>query len=84
MNAKFFFVPALSVSALLAVVLAPPTVHGEGGADEPAVNALLTEITVQQAVLAENQTKIDARLATIAENVRIARIFVSRGGGKTP
>ena len=81
MNAKFFFVPALSLSALLAVVLAPPTVRGEGAADEPAVTALLAEVAAQQVVIAENQTKIDAKLAVVAENVRVARIFVSRGGG---
>lgn len=83
MNAKFFFIPALSVSALLAVILAPPTVRGEGAADEPAVTALLAEVAAQQAVIAENQTKIDAKLATVAENVRVARLFVARGGGRT-
>lgn len=84
MNAKLFFVPALTVSALLAVSLAPTPVRGQAAPDEPALTALLAEVAAQQVVIAENQTKIDAKLAAAAENVRIARIFVSRGGGKAP
>ena len=33
----------------------------------------------QQAIIADNQTKIDAKLATIGENVRQARIYAGRG-----
>ncbi|MCE9611779.1 MAG: hypothetical protein K8R23_16385 [Chthoniobacter sp.] len=83
MNAKLFFVPALGVSALLAVLLSPPPLRGEGGADDAVVTALLSEVATQQATISENQAKIDTKLATIAESVRVARIFVSRGGGKT-
>ena len=50
--------------------------------DDPALTALLNDVTAQQATIAENQAKIDAKLAAIAENVRLARIFVGRGGGK--
>ena len=82
MNAKSFFVPALGLSALAAILLAPMPSKGEAAADDPALVALLTEVAAQQAVIADNQTKIDAKLATIGESVRVARIFVSRGGGK--
>ena len=82
MNAKTFFVPALGLSALAAILLAPMPSKGEVGADDPAFAALLTEVAAQQAVIADNQAKIDAKLATIGESVRVARIFVSRGGGK--
>ena len=82
MNAKSFFVPALGLSALAAVLLAPMPSKGEAAADDPALVALLTEVATQQAVIADNQAKLDAKLATIAESVRVARIFVSRGGGK--
>ena len=82
MNAKSFFVPALGLSALAAILLAPMPSKGEVAADDPALVALLTEVAAQQAVIADNQAKIDAKLATIAESVRVARIFVSRGGGK--
>ena len=79
MNAKSFFVPALGVSALLSVLLAPLPSKGEAAAEDPVLTALLGEVAVQQAAIVENQAKIDAKLATVAENVRVARIFVSRG-----
>lgn len=84
MNAKFFFVPALGVSAILAVVLAPPPLKGEVGAEDIAVTSLVNEVAIQQADISDNQAKIDAKLAAVAESVRLARIFTSRGGGKTP
>ena len=46
--------------------------------DEVAVAALSAEVLQQQAKLAENQKAIDEKLAVIAENLRIARIYVSR------
>lgn len=42
--------------------------------------ALAKEIQTQQALIAENQAKIDAKLVTVAEAVRVARIYSSRGG----
>ena len=36
----------------------------------------------QQATIAENQTQIETKLAVIGEDIRVARIFVGRGGGK--
>ena len=60
------------------------------GADAPSatqqqeqqVLAVAKEVQAQQAAIAENQAKIDAKLATIAESLRVARIYSSRGGGK--
>ena len=52
---------------------------GEPGTEDAALTALVGEVATQQAAIFENQTKIDAKLAIIAENVRLARIFVSRG-----
>lgn len=46
--------------------------------EDPALGALLAEVVQQQAKLAENQKLIDEKLAIIAENLRIARIYVSR------
>ena len=80
MNAKSSFVPALGVSALLSVLLAPLPSKGEaGGADDAAVATLLNEVTVQQAAIIDNQAKLDAKLAAIGENIRLASIFASRG-----
>ncbi len=60
------------------------------GADAPSATqqqeqqllAVAKEVQAQQAAIAENQAKIDEKLVTIAESLRVARIFSSRGGGK--
>ena len=43
---------------------------------------LITEVAAQQTTILENQSQIDEKLAAIGEDVRVARIFVGRGGGK--
>jgi hypothetical protein len=47
---------------------------------EQQVLAVAKEVQIQQAAIAENHAKIEAKLVTIAENVRTARIYASRGG----
>lgn len=42
--------------------------------------AVIKEIQTQQAQIADNQTKIEQKLVTVTEAVRVARIFASRGG----
>ncbi|CAN5318061.1 hypothetical protein BH20VER2_BH20VER2_00860 [soil metagenome] len=51
-------------------------------AAEQQLLALVQQLQTQQQVIAENQTKIEAKLQVIAEGVRIARIYSSRGGAK--
>jgi hypothetical protein len=51
----------------------------ESERDQQAVAALTKELQGQQATIADNQAKIDAKLATIAEAVRQAKIYASRG-----
>lgn len=46
------------------------------------VLAVAHEVQAQQASIAENQTKIDEKLAAIAEQLRVARIYSARTGGK--
>ena len=79
MNAKTFLIPVVAASALAAVLLSPAPSKGDVGPDDPAFAALINEVVAQQATIADNQTKIDAKLASIGENVRLARIFASRG-----
>jgi hypothetical protein len=65
--------------------LAPATVPvrvAVAPVEDPATAALAVEVLQQQAKIVENQKLIDDKLAIIAENLRIARIYVSRGGGK--
>ena len=44
------------------------------------LEAMFKEVQAQQIQIAENQAKIDAKLATLAEAIRVARIYSSRGG----
>ncbi len=48
--------------------------------DPKRVEALIKEIQAQQQVIADNQAKIDAKLVTLGEAIRVARIYASRGG----
>jgi hypothetical protein len=48
--------------------------------EQQQVVALAKEVQAQQALIAENQTKIDAKMATVAEALRLAKIYASRGG----
>lgn len=50
-------------------------------ASQQQVLAVAKEVQAQQAAIAENMAKMDAKLATIAESLRIARIYSTRGGG---
>ena len=45
---------------------------------EAQLLALVKEVQTQQAQLAENQAKIEEKLATITETVRSARIYTKR------
>jgi len=45
---------------------------------EAKLLALITEVQTQQAQMADNQKKIEERLANIGETVRVARIFAGR------
>ncbi len=47
---------------------------------EQQLAAIVKELQGQQDQIVRNQAKIDAKLVTIAEAVRIARIYSSRGG----
>jgi len=51
--------------------------------DSKLLATLLQEVQTQQKTIADNQAKMDAKIAAIAENLRQARIYVTRGGGKT-
>jgi hypothetical protein len=48
--------------------------------EPPQTHALMKEVQAQQIQLADNQAKIDAKLATLAEAIRVAKIYASRGG----
>jgi hypothetical protein len=45
---------------------------------EARLLALIREVQTQQAQLAENQAKIEEKLATVSETIRTARIYGKR------
>jgi hypothetical protein len=71
------------VAFAFATSLVPRSSLGQAGSDDALLSPLVEEIARQQATIVENQVQIDAKIAVIAENIRLARIFVSRGGGSS-
>jgi hypothetical protein len=66
---------AIALSTISSTIAqAPASAHPE----EQTLLALIKEVQQQQIEIAANQTKIEAKLAELAETVRIARIYSSR------
>jgi hypothetical protein len=78
MNPKTLFLSGLAVAALAIAALVPLQTSAQALGDEIAVTTLAAEVTAQHAVIVENQTQIDARIAKIGEDVRQARIYAGR------
>jgi hypothetical protein len=75
--------PALIVLLFLTLLMAAPAAEApDASQQQEQILVVAKEVRGQQAAIAENQAKIDAKLATIAESLRQARIYSSRGGGK--
>lgn len=76
------FLPALIATCLLALAVSAPAAEPskESEREQQQLLALVKEVQNQQATIAENQTKIDAKLAAIAEALRLAKIYSSRSG----
>jgi len=72
----------LALAALLAAgvnsILAPAQAQTEPVADIKATADAIKTLQDQQKTIADNQAKIDTKLADIAENVRVARLFGAR------
>lgn len=80
--ASMKFLPALIATSLLASLVIAPAAEPskETEREQQQILALAKEVQGQQAAIADNQVKIDAKMATIAEALRQARIYSSRGG----
>jgi hypothetical protein len=76
------FLPTLIITCLFASLSTIPAAEPskEAEREQQLVVALAKEVQAQQAAIAENQTKIDAKLVTVGEAVRLAKIYASRGG----
>jgi hypothetical protein len=55
-----------------------------GNAQDPASPILqsVNALRKQQTQLAENQNNIDQKIADLTESIRVARLYMSRAGGK--
>jgi hypothetical protein len=72
------FTVILLLLAIFAAMLCPAKAQNASIQLVSAVN----ELKRQQAQIADNQTKIDSKIADLVETIRVARIFMSRAGGK--
>ena len=72
---------ALAAAAILAC---HASTHGQAvpatAQQDQQIMAIAKELQAQQALIAENHAKIEAKLAAIAEAIRVARIYTSRSG----
>lgn len=84
MTKKSLLLGAAAGAGAFLLALAPSDTRAQAAAtaDDPALTPLLAELARQQTQIADNQTKIDDALAAVAEDLRVARIFAGRGGGK--
>lgn len=74
---KTFTRQTLLITSLVMMGLGAEMAHAEP--QQPL--ALVKELQVQQVQLADNQTKIETKIADLAETVRVARIYANRSGG---
>jgi len=83
MKPKRFALTVAGCAALAAAAFFPARSTGQApGADDAQVQQLILDVAAQQKILGENQTKLEEKAAAIAEEVRLARIFAGRAGGK--
>lgn len=64
----------------LALFVSPAGAQAPAAGDQKQLEALLKTLQTQQVQIAQNQAQIDAKLVTLAEAIRIAKIYASRGG----
>jgi len=71
---------AAALLGISLLAISPFFAQTPNAGEEERINALIKEIQTQQATIADNQTKLEERLAALAETIRQARIYASRGG----
>jgi len=71
---------ALCLALCLAtgLLLGPTQAQTSSPAEIRGTGELIKTLQDQQKLIIDNQAKIDGKLASIAENVRLARLFQSR------
>lgn len=76
-NFKFLALCGL-LAAAAGSLFGPAHAQTASVADIKATAEAILALQDQQKTITDNQAKIDAKLASIAENVRVARLFSSR------
>ena len=74
-----FALTVVGTASILCVF--PLSTHGQSEMQAAQIDLLLQEVSQQQITIANNQAIIDEKLAAIDEDLRVARIYVSRAGG---
>jgi hypothetical protein len=82
MKISSLHVVVLGALALLAWLVPVPPSHAQDPLESAALRALISDLKAQQAKLVENQNQMEVVYAAIAEDLRQARIYSARGGGK--
>lgn len=67
--------------AFAVAALCPQTLKAQAEDEQQQIAKLVSEISQQQTQIVANQKLIDDKVAVVAESLRVAKIFVSRGGG---
>ena len=70
----------IAITCLSLALLHSSTAAEPASPQEQQLLAAIKQIQEQQTLIAENQAKIEAKLTTVGEAVRIAKIYSSRGG----
>lgn len=70
---------SLAVWLILAAVFSTAAQAPDQKDEREQILVLVKDVQTQQSQIIANQTNIDAKLAEVAEAVRVARIFSSRG-----
>jgi hypothetical protein len=76
---KQFIAVIMFAGALLTISSTSAQAPAPAQKDEQTLLALVKEVQQQQLEIAANQAKLESKLADLAEAVRIARIYSSRG-----
>ncbi len=71
----------LGAAAFASAALSQQPLSAQSAGDQQQIAQFVAEIAQQQTQILANQKLIDEKMAVIAENLRLAKIFVSRGGG---
>ncbi|HXY60965.1 MAG TPA: hypothetical protein VEH26_05130 [Chthoniobacterales bacterium] len=72
-------IPTLLIAATLFAISSSVAQVPADANQGPRLLALIKEVQTQQAQMAENQAKIEEKLAAVSESVRTARIYAKRG-----